>query len=159
MHELSVSSAIVDTVLKHAAGRQVNVVSLRLGKLRQVVPESLSFYFDIVGRDTLCEGARLDLEMVDALMACGECAHEWDPAPQPEHGDIVDGEVAVGGSLLPQFRCPACQAAGAAVIRGDELEVESIEVKDLPIQSEPPESSLNGPCGAGREAEDSAGVI
>jgi hydrogenase nickel incorporation protein HypA/HybF len=154
MHELSVSSAIVDTVLKYAEGRRVTVVSLRLGKLRQVVPESLSFYFDIVGRDTLCEGAVLELEMIDALMACDECGHEWDPAPQPEHGEIVGGEL-----LMPQFRCPACQAAGAAVIRGDELEVESIDVENLPKQSESAESSLNGPCGTGREAEDSAGVI
>lgn len=156
MHELSVSSAIVDTVLKHAAGRQVTVVSLRLGKLRQVVPASLSFYFDIVGRDTLCEGARLDLEMIDALMACGGCGHEWDPAPQPEHGDIVGGDL-----LLPQFRCPACAAAGAEVVRGDELEVESIEVenKDLPTKSDSGGGSLNGPRGTGREAEDSAGVI
>ncbi len=124
MHELSVSSAIVDTALKHAGGRRITVVSLRLGKLRQVVPASLSFYFDIVGRDTLCEGARLDLELIDALMAC-ECGHEWDPAPQPEHGDIVGGEL-----LMPQFRCPECRAAGAAVIRGDELEVESIDVEN-----------------------------
>lgn len=125
MHELSVSSAIVDTVLKHAAGRRVSVVSLRLGKLRQVVPSSLSFYFEIVARDTLCEGAELELEMVDALMACGACGHEWDPEPQPEHGEIVGGDL-----LIPQFRCPTCQAAGVTVARGDELEVESIEVEN-----------------------------
>lgn len=125
MHELSVSSAIVDTVVKHASGRRVSVVSLQLGKLRQVVPRSLSFYFEIVGRDTVCEGARLELEMIDALMRCGSCGHEWDPAPQPEHGEIVGGEL-----LMPQFRCPECAAAGAEVIRGDELEVESIEVEE-----------------------------
>ena len=124
MHELSVSSAIVDTVLRHADGRRVSVVSLRLGKLRQVVPDSLSFYFEIVGRDTLCEGARLELEMIDALMSCGACGHEWDPEPKPEHGEIVGGDL-----LMPQFRCPACEAAGATVVRGDELEVESIEVE------------------------------
>lgn len=125
MHELSVSSAIVDTALKHAAGRRVTVVDLRLGKLRQVVPSSLSFYFEIVGRDTLCEGARLELELIDALMSCRECGHEWDPEPQPEHGEIVGGDL-----LLPQFRCPECQAAGAEVLRGNELEVESIEVNE-----------------------------
>ncbi len=125
MHELSVSSAVVDTALKHAAGRRISVVSLRLGKLRQVVPDSLSFYFEIVGRDTLCEGARLELELIDALMSCGSCGHEWDPAPKPQHGSLVGSEL-----LLPQFRCPECEAPGAAVIRGDELEVESIEVED-----------------------------
>lgn len=144
MHELSVSSAIVDTVLKYADGRRVSVVSLRLGKLRQVVPDSLSFYFEIVGRDTLCEGARLDLEMIEALMACRSCDFEWDPAPQPEHGDIVGGEL-----LMPQFRCPSCQAAGASVIRGDELEVESIDVEN---EIRPAKSSASRPVSPGSAA-------
>lgn len=129
MHELSVSSAVVDTALRHAAGRRVSGVDLRLGKLRQVVPASLTFYFEIVARDTLCEGARLELELIDALMRCVECGNEWDPEPKPEHGPL---EGAVGaGFLLPQFRCPECAAAGAEVVRGDELIVESIDVEEV----------------------------
>ena len=58
MHELSLSSAIINTAVKHAGGRRVTVVSLRVGRLRQVVPDTLEFYFDFVARDTLCEGAR-----------------------------------------------------------------------------------------------------
>jgi len=146
VHELSVSSAIIDTALKHAAGRRVTVVDLRLGTLRQVVPESLSFYFEIVGRDTLCEGARLELELIDALMACRECGHEWDPAPQPEHGEIVGGDLLEASSMtLPQFRCPECQAGGAEVLRGNELEVESIEVEEIT----PAESSASRPVPPG----------
>ncbi len=45
MHELSLSSAIVNTVTKHAAGRRVSVINLRVGQLRQVIPDSLEFYF------------------------------------------------------------------------------------------------------------------
>ena len=60
MHELSVSAAVVDTAVRHAAGRKVTHVHLRVGALRQVVPDSLAFYFEIVARDTLCEGAALD---------------------------------------------------------------------------------------------------
>ena len=48
MHELSLSSAIVNTVERHAAGRRVTVVNMRIGTLRQVVPDSLTFYFEIV---------------------------------------------------------------------------------------------------------------
>jgi len=110
MHELSVSSAVVDTVLKHAAGRRVTVVSLRIGHLRQVVPDSLAFYFELVSRETLCEGARLEQELVPARLRCDACAREWDP------------EVAL-------FRCAGCGGAGD-VIGGNELEVESIEVEE-----------------------------
>ena len=41
MHELSLSSAIVNTVVKHAAGASGDLVNLRVGRLRQVVPDTL----------------------------------------------------------------------------------------------------------------------
>ena len=110
MHELSVSSAVLDTVLKHAAGRRVTVVSLRIGHLRQVVPDSLAFYFELVSRETLCEGARLEQELVPARLSCGGCGREWDPEDA-------------------WFRCTGCGGAGE-VIAGNELEVESIEVEE-----------------------------
>jgi hydrogenase nickel incorporation protein HypA/HybF len=110
MHELAIASAVVDAAVRHGGGRRVAVVSLKVGELRQVVPESLTFYFEIAARGTPCEGAHLDLEPIDALLSCGACGNGWAPA---------DG-----------FRCPRCGAAGADVVRGDELEVESIEVED-----------------------------
>jgi hydrogenase nickel incorporation protein HypA/HybF len=122
MHELSISSAIVDTALHHADGRRVTRVDVRIGALRQVVPESLDFYFEIVSRDGGCAGARLQIEYVSAWMGCPACGHEWDPAPEPAAGHEALTPV------LPVFRCPECGAAGAEVRRGDELEVESIEV-------------------------------
>lgn len=112
VHELSLSSAIVNTVEKHAAGRPVGVVTLRVGRLRQVVPETLDFYFGFVARGTVCEGARLDQELVEARLRCGECGREW--------------EIE-----LPIFRCPECEGGGRVeVASGDEFEVESIEVED-----------------------------
>ena len=123
MHELSISSAILDTVLRHADGRPVSGIELRVGRLRQVVPDSLTFYLEIVSRDTPAEGAELELELIDALMRCASCSHEWDPAPPPaeEESQIM---------LLPQFRCPVCGEAGAEVVTGEELEVESITVEE-----------------------------
>ena len=121
MHELSIASAIQDTVLRHAEGRRVTAVQLRLGRLRQVVPGSLGFYFEIVGRDTLTDGARLDLELIDARLRC-RCGAEWDPSPSPaEREDEL--------IFAPQFRCPSCGEGGGEVVAGEELEVESIEVE------------------------------
>jgi hydrogenase nickel incorporation protein HypA/HybF len=109
MHELSVSSAVLDTVLKHAAGRRVTVVSLRIGHLRQVVPDSLAFYFELVSRESLC-GARLEQEYIPAVLRCEACDREWDPEDA-------------------WFACTGCGGAGE-VIAGNELEVESIEVEE-----------------------------
>ena len=109
MHELSVASAVVDTVLRHAEDRRVLVVYLKVGQLRQVIPDSLAFYWDVVSRETLAEGARLEQVVVAARLRCGTCAHEWEP------------------ELM--FRCPECSGAGE-VLAGDELEVDSIEVEE-----------------------------
>jgi hydrogenase nickel incorporation protein HypA/HybF len=96
----------VDTVERHAAGRKVSAIAVRVGALRQVVPDSLEFYIGLVGRDTVCEGARLELELVPAVLRC--CGAAWEP---------------------PSFRCPACGAAGE-VMQGNEFEVESIDVEE-----------------------------
>ena len=74
MHELSLSSAIVNTVVKHAEGRPVSLVSMRVGALRQVVPDTLDFYFGFVSKGTVCEGARLEQELVAARLRCASCA-------------------------------------------------------------------------------------
>jgi hydrogenase nickel incorporation protein HypA/HybF len=111
MHELSISSAIVDTAVRHADGRRVTAVRVRLGHLRQVVPSSLAFYFDLVARETVCEGARLEQEVVPARLSCRGCGHGW-------------------AIELPHFRCPECGSGDVAVESGEELEVESIEVEE-----------------------------
>ena len=52
MHELSIASAIVDTALRHANDRRVTRVDVQVGALRQVVPDSLAFYFAIVAAES-----------------------------------------------------------------------------------------------------------
>ena len=122
MHELSIARAIVDTALRHADGRRVTRVDVRVGALRQVVPRSLAFYFEIAARETACEQARLELAAVAGRMRCSACGLDWDPAPAPA------AMHAAFGPVLPVFRCPRCESAEAELLRGGELEVESIEV-------------------------------
>jgi hydrogenase nickel incorporation protein HypA/HybF len=123
MHELALSRAIVDAALRHADGRRVTAVHVRLGALRQAVPGSLSFYFDVVAAKTDCAGARLELEPVAALLRCAGCGREWDPDPPPQ----AEHEGAL--PPLPSFRCPDCGAAGEE-LAGNELEIAWIEVSE-----------------------------
>ncbi len=111
MHELSIATAVLGTALKHADGRRVSEVALRVGGLRQVVPESLRFYFEIVARDGPCEGAQLTLTEVPAQLRCTACEQKWTPP-------------------LADFRCPNCLSAEVTVIAGDELLVDYIEVEE-----------------------------
>ena len=93
----------------------MTVVSLRVGRLRQVVPDTLEFYFEFVARDTLCEGARLEQEVIDARLRCPPCAREW--------------EIEI-----PAFRCPTCGGAEVEIATGNEFEVESIEVESTEVE-------------------------
>jgi hydrogenase nickel incorporation protein HypA/HybF len=111
MHELSLSSAVLNTAVKHADGRRVAIVSLRVGRLRQVVPETLAFYFEFVARGTVCEGAQLEQVLIEARLACIGCSREW-------------------AIEQPAFRCPTCGGADVTVSAGNEFEVESIEVEE-----------------------------
>jgi hydrogenase nickel incorporation protein HypA/HybF len=112
MHELSVASAVLNTAVKHADGRRVKHVCVQAGALRQVVPESLRFYWQIVARDTDCEGATLDLQEIEALLRCRGCAREWSPD-------------------LPVFRCPKCGGSDVEIAAGEELSVDYIEVEEM----------------------------
>jgi len=110
MHELSLSRAILDAALAHAEGRDVVGVDVTVGALRQVVPGSLSFYFEIVSRGTVCEGAKLRTHVAPARLRCA-CGHEWELHE-------------------PAFRCPRCARAEVTVLSGEELTVDSIEVEE-----------------------------
>ena len=112
MHELSLSGAIVNTVVKHADGRPVSVVTMRIGALRQVVPDTLDFYFGFVSKGTVCEGARLEQELIPAGLRCATCEREW--------------EIEA-----PLFRCPTCGRSAVTVVAGEEFEVESIHVEEV----------------------------
>lgn len=111
MHELSIATAVLNTALAHARDRPVEVVAMRVGSLRQVVPDSLCFYWDVVARDSVCQDARLELTAVDARLRCEECGREWEP-------------------LIPAFRCPDCASADVTIAAGDELEIDYLELKE-----------------------------
>jgi hydrogenase nickel incorporation protein HypA/HybF len=111
MHELSIATAVLNTALKHADGRPVDTVAMRVGRLRQVVPESLLFYWEIVARDTVCEGAQLELSEIEARLHCTDCGRDWEP-------------------LMAAFRCPNCASAQVAVVAGEELEIDYLELRE-----------------------------
>lgn len=111
MHELSIASAVLATALEHAGERQVAVVAMRVGALRQVVPDSLRFYWEIVTRETVCEHSRLEVTEIETRMRCEDCAREW----------VLN---------MPVFRCPDCASAHVAVTAGEELQIDYLELRE-----------------------------
>jgi hydrogenase nickel incorporation protein HypA/HybF len=110
MHELSIASSIAAIAERHANGRRVARVELRVGHLRQVVPAALEFAFELVTKGTLLEGAELVLEEVAVTVRCGTCGAQSRPDGFP-------------------LACP-CGSLDVEVIGGEELQVESLELEE-----------------------------
>lgn len=110
MHELAIAGHIVEIASRHADGRRVTKVHLKVGHLRQVVPPALSFSFDLVAQGTPVEGAELDLEEVPATARCRDCNAE---------------------SRLKRFplQCETCRGSDLEITQGEELYVESLEME------------------------------
>jgi hydrogenase nickel incorporation protein HypA/HybF len=111
MHELALAESVVSIALRHAAGRRVHRVHLKVGHLRQVVPSALEFAFELLTPGTELEGATLQMEPVAAAGACRRCGAE----------SQLDG--------FP-FACARCGSLELNVIRGEELLVEELELEE-----------------------------
>jgi hydrogenase nickel incorporation protein HypA/HybF len=110
VHELSLCEAIADVVKPYADGRHVDVVRVRIGALRQVVPDSLSFCWTLVRDYEDMPDAELELEVVTAEVSCRSCGHR--------------STIASRWSLL----CHECESADVEVLRGNEFLVTSLDV-------------------------------
>jgi hydrogenase nickel incorporation protein HypA/HybF len=73
MHELSLASAIVEACDERARGARVRRVCLQVGALSCVLPESLSFCFEVAAEGTALQGASLEIETVPASSRCRDC--------------------------------------------------------------------------------------
>ena len=65
MHELALTREIVAIVCQAAGGRRVHTVTLELGRMACVTPESIEFCFEVVAQGTSAQGARLDVRRCD----------------------------------------------------------------------------------------------
>ena len=111
MHELAIAESVVRIAERHADGRRVTKVYLKVGHLRQVVPSALAFGFELVAQETPVEGAELVLKGVPATGKCRACGSE---------------------SRLESFplQCKACGGFDLEIVAGEELYVESLEIED-----------------------------
>jgi hydrogenase nickel incorporation protein HypA/HybF len=111
MHELAIATALVEIVERHAAGRQVSRVDVRIGHLRQVVPSALAFAFELVTAGTALEGAELVIEPVPAVARCHAYGAQTEQAAFP-------------------LACASCGGWDVEVVQGEELQVDSIDLEE-----------------------------
>jgi hydrogenase nickel incorporation protein HypA/HybF len=88
----------------------VKAVWLEIGQLAAVEKEALRFCFDAVTRDTIAEGARLEMIETPGQGWCMKC----------------EGNVAV--TALYEA-CPVCGSYQIQVTSGDQMRVKELEVE------------------------------
>ncbi len=108
MHELAIAESVVDAVLERTGERRVTTVRLQVGRLSGVVPDALTFCFELATADTALEGADLQIEAPSGRGHCRQCGRDC----------ALDDLI-----LLCE-----CGSADVEVVAGRELQVISVEV-------------------------------
>ncbi len=123
MHELSIATSLVSLVddALESAGEAgtVEAVRVKVGALSGVVVEALEFAWGVAVEGTRCEGARLEVERVPAVVRCGECGAET----------TLDHP--------PVFACGSCGRPASEVISGRELDLIALELEQTQATADP----------------------
>jgi hydrogenase nickel incorporation protein HypA/HybF len=113
MHEMSLAESVLEIAEQAAREkgfRHVRAIRLEIGALAAVDPEAMRFCFAAVIRNSLAEGARLELAVVPGRARCLQCAKE----------------VAVQAvyDLCPECGSHRLEVTGGRQMRVTEMEVE-----------------------------------
>jgi len=117
MHELSLAESINNTIkdlCERSAWTRVRRVVLKVGHMRQVDPELLSFAFEVAAKGTVSEGAEISVLELPIIFSCRSCGKE------------TNSEAMV-------FTCANCGSANVELRSGMELTIESMEVESRQV--------------------------
>jgi len=112
MHEMSIAQSLVDILKEEMVKNNARVlksVRLNVGQMSAVVPDSLSFCFQVITKETELEGAELVMEVIPLEGLCKECKETF---------EIKDYA----------FQCPHCGSKEIETIAGQDLSIVEIEV-------------------------------
>jgi len=113
MHELVVTESLLEITLRHAQNanaKRVDSLYLVIGQLSSIIDDSVQFYWDIVAKGTIAEGARLNFKRIPTQMECSACGQVFTPDDR-------------------NFDCPACGSVKVKVLAGEEFYLEAIDVQ------------------------------
>lgn len=114
MHELSLCHSIYTIADRAREGQRVEVIHLRIGLLRQVVPETLLYCWGLLSESTDLAGSELDIERVAIELRCELCA----------------SRTVVSQNLV--LTCAACDSGQVEVVMGEEFLITSMDLAESP---------------------------
>ncbi len=113
MHEMSLCEGVLQVLQTEAKTQgfsKVKAVWLEIGDLSSVEPEAMLFSFDVVTKDSLADGAKLNIINVPGGAWCMQCSKNV--------------------TVKQRFdECPDCGSYQLQVISGDEMKIKELEVE------------------------------
>jgi hydrogenase nickel incorporation protein HypA/HybF len=111
MHELAIAESLLEIVVEEARRHdleKVHVIRLQIGVMANVVPEALTFSFEMVSQNTIAWGATMEIETTPVVAQCSKCDLRFE----------VDNQV---------YLCPHCGQPDLKLVSGRELSLVNIE--------------------------------
>ncbi|NMC59284.1 MAG: hydrogenase maturation nickel metallochaperone HypA [Candidatus Methanofastidiosa archaeon] len=119
MHELSLADGILKTVLQAAqkeGANKIKSIKIEMGEILLVNSEQLTFCFDIISRDTIAEGAELDITFLKPRVVCNKCGKEF---------DIVSDDDLPILSMICE-----CGSNDLTILSGREFNIKSMKIEE-----------------------------
>jgi len=116
MHELPVTQSILDIALKHAQMNNVtkiHAINLAIGEMSDLENEWIQRYFDYLSKNTIAQGAKLNIERVPVVLRCELCSHTF--------------EVDI--KKMEDICCPQCDEKKFALVSGREYYIKDMEAE------------------------------
>jgi len=104
MHEYSVMSEIVKTILSEVEKNNLKTVSkvkLEVGELTFLGEEQLRFSYEVLSKDNILHDSKLDIESIRPEVECPSCGFT---------GNLEYLESEEMHFRLPKFSCPKCNS-------------------------------------------------
>lgn len=120
MHEFSISSEIVRTVLDTAEknhGKRVLSIQLEIGELALLNLEQVTFWIQELFKGSVAEGAKIKVKTIKARVRCEACGYE---------GKNSSGQKDLFQHLIP-LSCPKCGSTQIKVEKGRECILKKIQ--------------------------------
>lgn len=111
MHEFNIIQnifAILEQLADENHLRVIKKVTLRIGRLRQIVPETMRFAFKTLSAGTVADSAELIIEEIPIKIFCRSCHKTF----------LAEDNIYI---------CPHCQETDLEVLTGKEITLASID--------------------------------
>jgi hydrogenase nickel incorporation protein HypA/HybF len=120
MHEFSISSEIVRSVLDHVKkekGKKVLSIQLEIGELALLNVEQVTFWIYELFKGSVAEGAKVKVKTIKARIKCESCGYK---------GGISLDQQDPFQHFVP-YSCPKCGSFQIKVEKGKECILKRIE--------------------------------